>query len=98
MHPACHLPHASQAALVSRCALLVPPAGATPATEAFPEQSCHFGHRIAELVSGKIGFVWVDPGNSRTPGFAATVPGSTLALSLRPRLAGGFLSVAYECG
>ena len=64
----------------------------------FPEQSCHFGHRIGEVVSSKSGFAWVDPGNSRTPGFAATVQGSTLTLSLRPRLAGGFLSVAYECG
>ena len=89
-------PHASQAALLSRCALLVPPA--TPATASFPEQSCHFGHRIGEVVSSKSGFAWVDPGNSRTPGFAATVQGSTLTLSLRPRLAGGFLSVAYECG
>ena len=40
----------------------------------------------------------VDPGSSRTPGFAGTVQGSVLTLSLRPRLAGGFLSVAYECG
>ena len=91
--------HAAMAAsvektLLSRCHLLVPPVAPAPP----PEQSCHFGHRIAELVSGTRGFAFVDPGNSRTPGYAATEQGSSLTLGLRPRHAGGFLSLAFESG
>ena len=52
-----------EAALLSGCQRLVPRA----APAAFPDQSCRFGHRIAELVTGTSGFAFVDPGNSRTP-------------------------------
>ena len=83
-----------EAVLLSGCQQMVPRA----APAAFPDQSCRFGHRIAELVTGTSGFAFVDPGDSRTPGFAATVQGSTITLRLASREPGGFVSLAYEAG